>query len=44
MTAIAVAGASGFVGHRALSDLARLGHSVIGIVRGGGDESMRTVG
>jgi nucleoside-diphosphate-sugar epimerase len=44
MAVIAVTGASGFVGRRALSDLARPGHAVIGIVREGGTKSMRAVG
>lgn len=44
MAVIAVTGASGFVGRRALSDLARPNHAVIGIVREAGTKSMRAVG
>lgn len=44
MAVIAVTGASGFVGQRVLSDLARLGHFAIGVVRGGGAGLSRAVG
>lgn len=44
MAVIAVTGATGFVGRRALADLARYGHVAIGVVRRGGADAMRTVG
>jgi nucleoside-diphosphate-sugar epimerase len=44
MAVIAVTGASGFVGQRVLSDLARRGHFAIGVVRGGGAGLTRAVG
>ena len=44
MAVIAVTGASGFVGRRALADLARCGHVAIGVVRQGEADAMRAVG
>jgi nucleoside-diphosphate-sugar epimerase len=44
MTVVAVIGASGFVGQRVVEDLARLGHVVLGVVRGPSPPPARAVG
>jgi len=44
MTAVAVTGASGFVGRRVVEDLARRGHVVLGVVRRPSAPTARVVG